>query len=43
MFEALDIAFAKCNIQIPHRSDENIPQGEIQLQYLEKLRILDSK
>jgi hypothetical protein len=43
MFEALDIVFAKYNIQPPHRVDENIPEREIQLQYLEKLRILDSK
>ena len=43
MFEALDIVFAKYNIHTPHRVDENIPEREIQLQYLEKLRILDSK
>jgi hypothetical protein len=43
MFEALDIVFAKYNIQPPQRVDENIPEREIQIQYLEKLRILDSK
>ena len=42
MFEALDIIFAKCSIPIPQRMNENIPVMEIQLQYLEKLRILDS-
>lgn len=42
MFEALDIIFAKCSIPIPQRMNENIPVMEIQLQYLAKLRILDS-
>ena len=42
MYDALDIIFVKCNISIPQRTNENIPATEIQLQYLEKLRVLDS-
>jgi hypothetical protein len=42
MYDALDIIFAKCSIPIPQRTNENIPVMEIQLQYLEKLRVLDS-
>jgi hypothetical protein len=42
MYEALDIIFAKCNIANPQRMSENIPAKEIQLQYLNRLRILDS-
>jgi hypothetical protein len=42
MFEALDIIFTKYNIPLPQRMNKNIPIKEIQLQYLEKLRIFDS-
>jgi hypothetical protein len=42
MFEALDIIFTKLNIATPQRMNENIPVKKIQLQYLEKLRFLDS-
>jgi hypothetical protein len=41
MFDALDIIFLKCGITAPQRMNANIPDQEIQLQYLEKLRILD--
>jgi hypothetical protein len=43
MYQALDIIFAKFNIAVPSRINEDIPSKEIQLQYLEKLRSLDSK
>ena len=42
MFDALDVIFTKYNISLPQRMNENIPEKKIQLQYLEKLRILDS-
>ena len=41
MYDALDIIFTKYNISIPQRANENIPVKEIQLQYLEILRMLD--
>jgi hypothetical protein len=43
MFEALDFIFAKFNVTKPKRMNVNIPSKEIQLQYLEILRILDNK
>lgn len=43
MFEALDILFVKINIPLPVRGNKNVPDLKIQLQYLEKLRILDRK
>jgi hypothetical protein len=41
MYEALDNIFAKCDITGPSWVGDDIPSTEIQLQYLEKLRILD--
>lgn len=41
MYEALDTMFSKCGISKPSRMFKDIPSIEIQLQYLEKLRVLD--
>jgi hypothetical protein len=43
MFDALDIVLANFDFQLPDRMNEKIPEMKIQLQYLEKLRILDSE
>ena len=43
MYDALDIVFARCNLTRLHHLNESIPSRETQLQYLEKLRMLDSE
>jgi hypothetical protein len=43
MYDALDNVFAKCDITRPYRKNDGIPSKEIQLQYLERLRLLDSE
>jgi hypothetical protein len=43
MYDALDNVFAKCDITRPYRKNDGKPSKEIQLQYLERLRLLDSE